>query len=353
MDYVLIVAVENHSERYNIATEHFSIDEMHNATDLGKGANCYIVSEQGSYTFTPLHVSGEPVANIASVNWVWASKVSGSDNQALIDNIQYDNGKISFSATGEKGNALLAAFDKKGNIVWSWHIWCTDMPQTHIHDNGSVFQDRWLGATDNTPDAVDSFGLLYQWGRKDPFFGGTDANDCEDYGENPFSIATQNTVMNPEVNLKWQSIPEAVDIERSISEPTTHFALSTLDWLSVQNDRLWDVTKTDYDPCPAGYRVPTSDELSDLQSITNGNYDIKRGGFNLIQNGNTIWWQGCGNRDYKGYLTILGQTFIWSSDTEIYPDAQFSLRYILNDDWGCYAGIGNRSFAQSIRCVAE
>ena len=112
-------------------------------------------------------------------------------------------------------------------------------------------------------------------------------------------------------------------------------------------------TKIDYDPCPAGYRVPTYDDLSDLLSIEEKDYDIAKGGFYMTQNGTTTWWQGSGNRDYKGFLTVLGYTFAWSSATEIYPDGHFSYRFVLNDDWGCFAGIGNRTFAQSIRCVAE
>lgn len=351
--YVVMAAVQSESGLYETAAEEFTISEAPDAADLGAGANCYMVTEQGFYSFTPLHVSGEPVKGIAGADWVWASKDTDSDTQELVSDVQYKGGKIFFNASGKKGNALIAAFDANGTIVWSWHIWCTDEPQTHTHGNGSVFQDRWLGATDNTPETPGSFGLLYQWGRKDPFFGGSGVNDCEDYAKPPFLVANEHTVMNPELDFKWQASEKGADIAHSASEPTTIFASGTMDWMSTQNDKLWAKTKTDYDPCPAGYRVPTYDDLSDLLSIEEKDYDIAKGGFYMTQNGTTTWWQGSGNRDYKGFLTVLGYTFAWSSATEIYPDGHFSYRFVLNDDWGCFAGIGNRTFAQSIRCVAE
>lgn len=361
-DYVVAAAAVSESGLYALASKDVTTakyvpevpdepDEPGVSKDLGAGANCYVVPKKGEYFFTPSLVSGKAVEGIASVKWVWASKVL-SDKQDLVEDVEYKDGRIYFTATGKKGNVSLAALDENDRVVWSWHIWCTDEPKTCAHANGSVFQDRWLGATDNTPNAAGSFGLLYQWGRKDPFFGGTDANDCEEYNEPPFAVATKNTVMNPELKFKWEARQEAVDIAGSVKEPTTLFSRGMLDWMSVQDDKLWGKEKTDYDPCPAGYRVPTADELADLRSVAGGDYNIAKGGFSFANNGESVWWQGSGNRDPQGYLTILGQLFAWSSDVQVYPDGSFSTRYLMNDDWGCFVGIGNRSFAQSVRCVS-
>ena len=353
--YVVIAAVANADGLCAAASVELTVGEEPDlSVDLGAGANCYVVSQAGEYSFVPQHVNGLPIENIASVVWIWSTKVGGSSRQQLVSDVAYRGGKVRFTATGERGNVVLAAFSASGSIVWSWHIWCTEEPQTREHANGSVFQDRWLGAIDTAPGAAGSFGLLYQWGRKDPFFGGVDKDDCELYGEPPFTVAVNNTVMNPDYGLEWKLVDEGADIIRSAAEPTHLFHAPNHDWLSEHDETLWARTKTDYDPCPVGYRVPTSAELSDLELVTGANYDTATGGFDFTQKGVQTWWQGSGNRDVGGFLTILGQTFSWTASVSASGgDGHFSDRLNVNEDWGAMIILGNRSFAQSIRCVAE
>lgn len=98
--------------------------------------------------------------------------------------------------TLKKGNALIGGYNKDGEIIWSWHIWCTDSEpdnvgnavvySTYRWDKDGIYPDQPrvpgyavmscnLGAMAFTPkdDSKDgklaTFGLLYQWGRKDPF----------------------------------------------------------------------------------------------------------------------------------------------------------------------------------------
>ncbi|WP_147625832.1 hypothetical protein [Alistipes provencensis] len=64
------------------------------------------------------------------------------------------------------GNAVVAATDAAGKILWSWHLWVT----TYSPDTNQGWMDRHLGAMANSKEAGSAaFGLLYQWGRKDPF----------------------------------------------------------------------------------------------------------------------------------------------------------------------------------------
>ncbi len=102
------------------------------------------------------------------------------------------------------GNAVIAAYndDKcEGDILWSWHIWVTKEDPTNISNAVTYYTYDWdesgiygygntagrarvpgygmmscnLGALSSEPasdaaaDKVETYGLLYQWGRKDPF----------------------------------------------------------------------------------------------------------------------------------------------------------------------------------------
>ncbi len=91
--------------------------------------------------------------------------------------------KVEINKGKGKGNAVVA-FKVNGTIFWSWHIWVTDNPEngvvyqhgmeTDIDGNPITIQymDRNLGATSNNflgDQWQKSGGLMYEWGRKDPF----------------------------------------------------------------------------------------------------------------------------------------------------------------------------------------
>ena len=149
------------------------------ATDLSAlgSANCYIVSNGGIYKFkTVKGNSTESVGNIASASILWETfGTSTAPVPAdLIKAFCYKDGYIAFQTadTFKEGNAVIAAKDADGNILWSWHIWLTDQPQGQVYyNNAGTMMDRNLGATSATPGDVGALGLLYQWGRKDPFLG--------------------------------------------------------------------------------------------------------------------------------------------------------------------------------------
>ena len=59
--------------------------------------------------------------------------------------------------------------------------------------NGRVLLDRSLGAVGTTPGSAEAYGLYYQWGRKDPFCGGT----ATETSATAFAQAAENSVVNP------------------------------------------------------------------------------------------------------------------------------------------------------------
>ena len=155
-------------------------------------ANCFIVDEAGDYWFEARHVDGSAVQDAVAADWVWST--DDADPDGLISEVEWHDGIISFKASEGRGNALIAAFDSDGEVVWSWHVWLTEQPALQTMDNGTVFMDRNLGAMSAAPeDVAKTYGLKYQWGRKDPFYGG-DVNEEEGAA---FSQARAARVFNP------------------------------------------------------------------------------------------------------------------------------------------------------------
>ncbi len=220
-------------------------------TDLSASgtANCYLVSRAGKYIFkTVKGNSTKSVGSIASVSVLW--ETYGSDIAPsvgdLVSDVSYANGTVAFVSSDKKGNALIAAEDANGVILWSWHIWLTDIPedQVYINDAGTMM-DRNLGAISTTPGDIGALGLLYQWGRKDPFLGQSTIK------------GTNKAASTRPVHL-WTSVDsdEAYGtIEYSIANPTT-FIKDDSYWLHKSDNTLWTNEKTIYDPCPIGYHVP-------------------------------------------------------------------------------------------------
>lgn len=176
---------------------------------------------------------------ITSIKLMWQSKDSGTTGSLVmgyqLDDSDYtnqmeltngtdpENARIYVRVPYSKGgNALIAAYHDN-TIIWSWHLWITDYVPARINTeigysdyeaaqkrslNGTVHKyrseifktghpyanmvmmDRDLGArkggypklnNDNytLTDGINRQGLLYQWGRKDPFFSSADGSTNE------------------------------------------------------------------------------------------------------------------------------------------------------------------------------
>lgn len=106
------------------------------------------------------------MADGMTADWLW------TDSEGLVSGVALDttSGDIFLTVGEGRGNALVALM-QDGKVVWSWHVWVTDAPQTMTYGNGTVFMDRNLGAVGTTAGGTDAYGMYYQWGRKDPFYG--------------------------------------------------------------------------------------------------------------------------------------------------------------------------------------
>ena len=330
--------------------------------DLGPGANCYIVSEKGQYSFIPLHVSGKPIERIDKVDWIWTTKVADREEQLLLSDVHYDGSKVYLTTTGEEGNAIIAGFDKDGTIVWVWHIWCTDPPKTMQYENGAVFMDRNLGATSADPsEGKATWGLVWQWGRPTPFFAGYEETEWEK--ENVFTECVRWTILNPKYLKKWQVETKAVDLATAIAHPTTfYFEDKSCDWHYPIDLTLWGGVKTDYDPSPAGFHIP---QVSQWEELMNKVPSEDMSGFYYSFNGKSSWWPASGSgREFDTGCNIIGKggIFVWSSTAEYFTDPvlgfnnapmAYRLTYQIPADFMFTKTMGNRSFAHAIRCVAD
>ena len=219
-------------------------------------ANCYIVSSSGSYSFpTVKGGSSQSVGNVVSAEVLWES--FGTDVRPsvgdLIGSVSYSNGKISYTVSSpfKEGNAVIAAKDASGEILWSWHIWLTDQPQEQVYaNNAGTMMDRNLGATSATPGDVGALGLLYQWGRKDPFLGSSSIGS---------EVEAKSTGTWPSAVVSSSSTGT---IEYAVRNPMTFIAQNTYnrDWYytssHTKDNTRWQSNKSIYDPCPVGWRVP-------------------------------------------------------------------------------------------------
>ncbi len=253
------------------------------------------------------------------------------------------------------GNAVICATDKDGTIIWSWHIWVT--PDWKIgrgditllaNDNceTAVIMDRNLGALSNGSDAgytaiqnaQAACGLLYQWGRKDPLAGvgiGTDFDPMGNYQTLSGEILRTKGVCNIETaagsgsyETKRTYVDASYTLAASVAEITanpeyfytpfgnkggtsygeywaTVFAPRSMDntiitiWGNPGGHRrdLFSGTKTAYDPCPAGYRIPDANVFSFLVrsgSLTLASSTLFGGDLNAlnIDYSKTPWVQG-------------------------------------------------------------
>ena len=238
------------------------------------------------------------------------------------------------TTTGKNGNALVAACDASGNILWSWHLWITDDTiQEHTYANGAgVAMDRNLGALSATPGDVGALGLLYQWGRKDPFLASASISEI-----------TEPAVAGTAINAT-----SGYSLALSIANPTDFY-----DDTYPSNDS-WSDTKTIYDPCPVGWKVPR--EIfwinAGIEEGENEYWDSTNRGILLPASisGAESWYPAAGVRENDGAMYDNG---IGSYRSFAFDDSDSAYFMFFNSD-EIYPGISdNKYYGCSVRAVRE
>ena len=289
-------------------------------------ANCYIVSEPGFYKF-PL-VRGNETTTLSGVDkvevlWETSNSASAPAKGSVIASVA-SNGKFAFFQTPSSlrdGNAVIAAYSG-GRIVWSWHIWiCRDYDPEATRQlypgKPKAMMDRNLGALSAGRYSALANGLFYQWGRKDPFPG-----TVESYVESGFGTFMATTL---------GSAPSVVAADAStgtMAYATEHpqtFISSTQsnqNWMRTKDDGLWTSSKTIYDPCPAGWKVPEAyvvdgnmEHVLSREAWTEVAFQTTAGrGLYLPLGASYVWYPNNGHINADGEIRGAGMySCYWSS----------------------------------------
>ena len=350
-------------------------------TDGQWTANCYMVHTAGDYKL-PL-VYGNAIksgaANTAAYTGVSGMNTTATfprhDGEAIADPWIKNNGitvtqaellwqdaqglvtavgisgdyltlTVGKDAAEQEGNALVAAKDGEGNVVWSWHIWVTkqtfaaaDLTTVDTGEGGHVYTVTpvnlgWVG-----DDIYTGTNTFYQWGRKDPFKG---TGDVTFDGTTAATIA--DNIKNPATFYNVSSKPSN----------TAYYNMWDAQQTGLDNIATATV-KTVYDPSPAGFCVPTGNlyyYMKNGSGVSFG-WDDTNKGRNLTSVTPNVFFPASGYRkNSDGSLNYVGSYgYYWgaSACSTITNYVRYLLFY--SSGWGW--NVSSRAYGYPVRAVAE
>lgn len=376
------------SEPFDLSTYNPATGETLSGEDR-RSANCYVVNAPGWYKI-PLYYgnsfnnrNGYGTATfqnhegtqIDDQNRDFSSKVTSGkllwqDEYALItpssigktSDGQYLKFYVSPDAIAQ-GNAVIAALNSYDQILWSWHIWVTNMTLTEPvniksganRDTNYPFMKKPVGfceaSTLRYPQRdfivtiqqgtscklaaarisqkseitqyVGENCTFYQWGRKDPFPGSNgikvntdnylgnqklcyDANgddfEYKKQGENTYEGSGKQSMAGSILNPTTFYYSKTTDN----TQGETDWDATKNDWCSTTYNDNWsmintsingnwaddNITKTVYDPCPIGFKMPGCNAFTCF--TTTGNNTSNTSQFNVSNSSSYAsdegWW---------------------------------------------------------------
>ena len=329
-----------------------------------------------------------------------------------------------------EGNIVVGVWtDDPSNILWSWHIWITkyqpDDIQGHAPDAGTYIysvesgevhryggsawttgrykdgyaMDRNLGALDDRSNGNTPPGFYYQFGRKDPFPGAYTV-----YTYNADGIRTTRAgdavpkVAGSATGQNWKNVPYSVNNPRIYVTGSYYWTCGdvfnpvnydySIVWQDPYNGYRTDVeeqgtnlTKSVFDPCPPGWKVPVNGTWADFSgdgagsSTTSQTVKFQWGveTFNGRNRGTgrtyypltfyasksnptdssipTIFFPASGYRNDGGVMSYVGRDgHYWSSSPVSVTDG-FNLYFYSSSVSPSY--VRNRARGFLVRCVRE
>ncbi|MCD8208251.1 MAG: hypothetical protein LUD72_09975 [Bacteroidales bacterium] len=350
----LIITATSEMAVYSATVVVAQLSSSSDAIDLSatETANCYMANTSTSYCINAL-VKGNGVSteggaesyiseygvtikdsDIVYADLLWEAVLDGDKTSShnVIDGAPiYSDGYVWFTTGSSEGNAVISVKNGMNEVLWSWHIWVTDDEITEQEGNGYYWMDRNLGAKNNEPEDVNNRGLLYQWGRKDPFMPST-----APYGSKTTEVRNEQV---GDGSGEWDytsrfasyaalppgNIPIAVQNPMTIltMNPSNvgawYITLMTDDlyycylWGNSQNASTY--VKSMFDPCPAGYCVPVDEAWYSERNAAVNSWTAGTNGF-YWTGGSNAFYPAAGGTGEEG-MGSLGATgtygYYWSS----------------------------------------
>ena len=330
------------------------------------------------------------------------SNENGGSVAASVDFIKFEVTKNDI----RNGNAVIAVQNEFGITMWSWHLWfdhadALDKIPVKNHDGVEYkFTRNTLGQVHTKYKATsydqprkarltieqqagnggikasspvviiqlpgteeENFATLYQWGRKDAF-PGTDTF----YPSNGYSFEADNN------GKQGRSYGYAILHPENLFTTSMRYGDGNADWCNMTYANTWaanntkidnvsddPVTKTVYDPCPAGFHVPASKAFTGF--TTTGatttfprEFNIMGGwnkGFNFRTNvgASTVFFPAIQFRDRRGIDTSDFYRF-WAAFPED-EDAGRALFILPSEGIAPLSQVARGGLGMPVRPVAE
>ena len=204
---------ENNTNDFNIRRNYkytLTLNLKSSVTDsrvMAAPANCFVMKQGASIVFDPYERTETgggwrytdyvdktvPARTFTHVDILWqtgdGNKFAIGNNSSTPKKVYLQDDKVYVTAGNTDGNAVIAGYNSSGVILWSWHIWVNNSSPAQVANAVKYTTYSWnsstinvgtrvpgfsfmacnLGATSISKGDMNSFGLYYQWGRKDPF----------------------------------------------------------------------------------------------------------------------------------------------------------------------------------------
>lgn len=328
----------------------------------------------------------------------------------LDDGLVYDNEIMFYADVREGGNVGIALYDRNGVILWTWHIWIVPEGVTGKQFGDYILMDRNLGATYAPSSATDvtdgnalsTYGLYYQWGRKDPMFGPVGYDDGSSgstwFWKNNGTWEKKTTRLDPYVEKTIRFSVEhplnglcsekvfAIDNDTG----TFWWQLTYTPGTETEVRNLWGYTgatsqgnsfaKTMWDPCPPGYRVmdhivfgtisnfgedteysytTSGDGITQFGVLFNSSLSYTNNNIKNTINADNVWFPYAGWTDkYQAWKDVgeKGVTFSASPNKSGRYGRSFEWGPLNDNDYSVtvkHDGSGWQQQSKPIRCVME